>query len=69
MDTGIKEFYKILLDNKFFMRGHTPSDKHRPYKRYIPELFEVTEYITNGRLQPQVFVTPKGQDILFDYLI
>jgi prophage antirepressor-like protein len=53
-------FINWLLQNKFVYRDQ--KGKLKPYAPYVPELFELKEFVRNGKADVQTLITPKGRE-------
>jgi prophage antirepressor-like protein len=61
-ELGIKQnkFIEFLLENKFVYRDNKGILK--PYALYNKELFEIKEWVNNGKAGVQTLITPKGRE-------
>lgn len=53
-------FINWLLQNKFVYRDQ--KGKLKPYAPYVSELFELKEFVRNGKADVQTLITPKGRE-------
>jgi phage antirepressor YoqD-like protein len=53
-------FINWLLQNKFIYRDQ--KGKLKPYAPYVSELFELKEFVRNGKADVQTLITPKGRE-------
>lgn len=55
-----KQFIDLLLNKKFVYRDK--KDKLKPYNEYVPELFELKEFVKGNVGGSQTLITPKGRE-------
>lgn len=54
------DFINWLLEKKFIYRDH--KGKLKPYAQFVPELFQLKEWVRNHKADVQTLITPKGRE-------